>query len=548
MKVSFFYALSEIRRRPKRFIAMVAVAASVLTILIMMLLSLDADWRAQVMPDNEDNYHFSIYDLRESEKEYIKRQPWVQAWYDKYHYDKYGNVTYNYFCVRVTWDEVLRMTRHAYDIFDEFDIWSRKNYADNYERLYAYYLKMIQNEWAGAPESTLLPTGYTIGWHAANSAKIDLLMDRVKNRSFCSLTVNSYIIRPEFLLMMTLFEMFLGSAMMILTAERYKSLLREFGSLRSLGMKKKQIIAINCFDNLLISIASIPVGTIAAILIVKLYSLISRDLLKADSTYRTLLDSIPVPVIVFVSILMTIVSLIGCLLVCYFNRNRDIMDMLRGADDYKVSFVAKTSTRFERAKSSSIYSRLHLSRTRISFILSVAVMVIMLPLPYYYIMQSVFSTLPGSTQEMLAEGYYYIFQAVIIFITSMIVIYISTRSNADDRHHELGIMRSLGMKKRTVRSMVFTPLIVQILLIVPLSVLIFSELNSVTYTVPGTEPPEIGVIITAALALFMLVIPPIVLGGALSLHTFNRRSIMDGIRGITPKKPNKKQLDEIKEV
>ena len=536
MKLSISYALSEIRRRPRGFIALTAVSASILTILIMMLLFLNASWRAEVMPDNEQNYHFYIRGLTDSEKRYVASQPWVQAWYDIDITGPDGKLIDSTFRVRVIWPEVVRVSKHAWEIFDELNLWSREEYKTTYDSYYKDKLNGIIADYHGAPAESRLSTGYTIAETAMIQAKHKLLMSsKVKNVSFCQLSIDSYIIRPEFFAMMMMFALFLGSAMMILMSESYKRLTREFGTLRALGMKKRQIAYIFCAQNLFSSLAAIPLGAAASILVVKLYTAIYSGRLDAENVYLTLLDSIPVSVILIMSALMTIASLAGCIAVCVLNRNLELMSMLSGATGIRVSFVAKTSPRFERAKSARIYNRLRLGRTKRSFILSVLVIVIMLPLPLSYLLLMITPEFGAAAPE--GEFAYYLFQTIILYLTSMIVIYVSSRSGADERAGEYGILRSMGMKKRGLRNMIFHPYILQILFTCIPSVLLFLKLSDTTQrtsALPGaarwTPVGFISTLLFDSAGVILLIAPPLFLGAALALRRFGRRSTIENIR------------------
>jgi hypothetical protein len=529
MKASFYFALREIRRRPRRFFSLVAVSAAILTTLIMMLLYLEADWRSRVMPDRPENYHFFIKGLNEQEKSYIKRQPWVQAWYDINHFDNNGEFTFNEFRVRVVWEDVLRTTKRAWEVFDEFDLWSSDEYSKSYSLLYKDKLESLKREWFGIPESSRLPSGETIAEAAARAAKHELLMSSlVKNIGFCRETINTYVIRPEFLALMVLFTLFLGASMMILISERYKSMMPEFGTLRALGIKKRQIVMINCIDNLLVSIVSVPVGALAAFLIVKLYTALSAARLAVGSVYLTLLDSIPAAVIIIVSIMMSAASLLGCLAVCYINRERGTIEMIRQSYRYRVSFVAKTSRRFERARGCGIYSRLYLSRARVSILLAAAVVAVMMPLPLSYLNLGTNLLLsPDLTETARAEGNYYLFQAAILFATSASVIFISSRTQSDERCGEFGVLRALGMNKRKLRRIAFPPVIAQILLCSIPAVLLYMRIT-------GESTSDLSLYIKKLLleasGVMLLTAPPLIIGLMISLRRFHRRSITENIR------------------
>lgn len=534
MKPAIFYALREIRRRPFRFIALVAVAAAIFTILIMMLLYLNAAWRASVLPDNEENYHFYIKNPTDEIRLYIYRQPWVQASYDISYPAPDGGTAYSELRVRVVWADLYRATAHSWEVFDEFDLWNSPDYAQSYQSVYEDKLRSVQREWLGLPVDTRLDTGLTIAETAEELAKHQFLMSsQVKNISFSRLCINTYVIRPEFLALMILFSLYFAAAMMILITEYYKRLMPEFGTLRSLGMKNRYITVINCTINILSSLAAIPLGSLVSLGAVKLYTLLLGSKLDGESEYLTLLDSIPLSVIIIVAALMTLSSFAGCVAICRIYGRRGVMELISQSGEYKVSFVAKTSRRFERARGCMIYSRLHLFRTRVSFLLEVLIIVMLMPLPLYYLAvsaESLTTTTAGSPE--FYEGCYFLFQAAVLFITSMTVIYVSARSRTDERHSELGILRSLGLTMRRLRALILPESIVQIILTAVPSVLLFVRISGISdYSfTPKEFLPSLIRFLYETAGVIILITPPLLCGLLLSLRRFTHRSEIENIR------------------
>ncbi len=540
MKVSFFFSLREIRRRPRGFLALVAVSAALLTTLIMMLLYLNADWRNDVMPLKESNYHFYIQDLDESEKGWINAQPWCLKVYNEMRYDSEGTLKQNTLRVRVIWSENINALKYAREVFDRFDLWTSPTYVKRYNSYYESKLALIRKEYLGLPEDTMLPHGMTIRQEAENQAKNKLLTEDVRNDRYMRAVINTYIIRPEFFTLLTVFALFLSGAMVILISERYRVRMAEFGALRSIGLKKRQLWYINGIDNIISSIVSIPIGIALAAGVVKLYSLVFADILADDSVYLKLEENLPIAATAIVAVMMAVASLAGCMLVCYLFRERTVMELLKKEGSVRVSWVAKTSPRFEKAKSSAIYETLASRRTKLTFILATAIIVIMMPLPLAYLIRSVetLTTASGDTSK-LAEGIYYIFQAGVLFVTSMLVTYISSRSSTERRHGEFGILRSLGMNKRAIRRTAFRRAIKQIAFTCVPAVLLFMKVSDTTsYSRTSSINRELDVNIPEFLAkvasesagVALLITPPILLGVALSLLRFGRRSVIESIR------------------
>ena len=539
MKAAFYFAIREIRRRQRHFLALTVVSAAILTTLIMMLMLLNAEWRNDVMPERPDNYHFTIKGISESEKKWIRSQPWVQVCYDVERYVSNGVTADDTLNVRLIWSENYYSTKRAWEIFDEFNLWEREPYKLYYESQLDEIINKYKKDYATSDLNYRIAKNETLLQRATNLSKHQFLMSRrVKNIGYCQDVIDSYIIRPKFFVLTIMFALFLGGVMMILQSENYRALMPEYGALRSFGLKRRQIWYINGIESLASSIMSIPLGTVLSLIIVKIYMLANADILADDSVYLKLTENIPAAVIIFMSLELVLVSLLGSILVCLHYDKRSTMELLKREGSVQVSFVAKTSPKFDRAKSVRIYSVLQRRRTRVSFILSIAVIVIMMPLPLSFLgMSSTILINPTLSASELAEGYYYLFQALVLFVTSVIVIYIASRSRSDDRHGEFAILRSLGMKKRQLRRTAFPSVIYQILMTVIPAELLFLKLTDMSYVTVSenlvrhlTMSEFFVKMLTDSAGVILLIAPPMLLGLALSLVRFNRRSIIESIR------------------
>lgn len=219
------------------------------------------------------------------------------------------------------------------------------------------------------------------------------------------------------------------------------------------------------------------------------------------------------------------------------------MELLKREGSVQVSFVAKTSPRFEKAKSASVYSSLQIRRTRMSFLLTVAVIAIMLPLPLYLVMSAAETLFIGDSlsRAEFAKGMYYIYQAVVMFVTSVTVIYVAARSKNDERHGEFAILRSLGMNKEMIRRTAFPAALWQIAITVIPTVMLFGFItDQSTYAStsavgrfrPLTLVEFLKTFGAEMLGVILLIAPPMLLAMAFSLLRFNRRSVIESIREI----------------
>lgn len=449
----------------------------------MLLLYLNAQWRAEVMPDNEENYHFSLCDLTESQKKFVRSQPWVQASYDHYTYNAYTDeLMYNDFRVRVDWEHVVGGLKYARELFDIFDLWHSPYYKDSFEWSYNYGLKNIMTRYLCNSPDDILPNGMTAAESNLEACKTVYIFEHSANRYFYQNTINPPILRPNFITTITFVALFLIAAMAIIQTENYHNRAREFGSLRALGMKKRQIVYICLAENILTSLASIPVGTIFAFAFVKLYMTLFGKMMAENNIYLTLLGNIPIECIVFVSVELVILASLGCAIVCVLNMKIVVIDLLRDQMNINVSFVSKTSPKFEKSCSSKIYSRLYLGRTRRSLISSIIVTFLMVPLPLSFLAITR-SDIVHNAQGIAFDAIYDGFQTLILYITTSAIIYVSTKSSIDRRRGEIGILRSLGMRRSSIKNAIHLPLYVNIAMCSFVSaaiyVVIANEINSV---------------------------------------------------------------------
>ena len=123
MKAAFYFAMREIRRRPRHFLATTVVSAAILMTLILNVMQMSAEWRNDVMPESPLNYHFTVKGITDEQKRWIRSQPWVQVCYDVERYESNGRKVNDTLHVRVIWSENNRAMRYALEVFDELNLW-----------------------------------------------------------------------------------------------------------------------------------------------------------------------------------------------------------------------------------------------------------------------------------------------------------------------------------------------------------------------------------------------------------------------------------------
>lgn len=542
MKAAFYFAISELRRRPRHFFAQTIVSAAILTTLVMMLLYMNTNWRNQVMPEKPQNYHFTVKGLTEYEKKQIRAKPYVLVCYDVERYISSNETVNDTLRVRVIWSENNNAIKYAWEIFDELELWEREVYKGSYNSTLQSVIYELKKTYFTDNEYFLIDSNTTLRSRAEAIAKQRFVSSKtVRNSSYCNSIMNSYTMQPGFLMLTSLIALFLGGVIMILQSENYRALMPEYGSLRSFGLKKIQLFYINAIQTIAASIAAIPIGSVAAVITVKIYLLVNKDILTDDSIYFKLTENIPISVILVMSLILLIVSVLGSILVCRYYRDRSTMQLLKREGSVQVSFVAKTSPRFERARAIGIYSSLQIRRTRTAFILLTAIIAIMMPLPTSFMMQAgkvLFNSDEISNADT-AMGMYFLFQSIILFITSVVVIYIAARSRAEDRHGELAILRSLGTNKKQLRRVVYPSVVWQTLITIIPAFAIYSYLTDELTYYPTSNPNRMRhlsliefskIFSSNALGIVLLVAPPLLLGTALSLLRFHRHSVIESIR------------------
>ncbi|MBO5671453.1 MAG: ABC transporter permease, partial [Clostridia bacterium] len=481
--------------------------------------------------DTEDNYHFSIVGLEYAQKEYIASQPWAQACWDIV--TDADAPWDNVFRVRVTWDEVERWGVHAKAIFDRFGLWSRAPYKARYDSAFEDTLSKLQARYYGAASAHGMPLTVI----AQQGAERYVLQSMTANITFISDTINAYIFQPQFFGYMTLFGLFFASVSAILSHEHYKRKIAEYGTLRSLGMKRRDLTLIHVLHTVLASIASIPIAVPLTYGAVKGYLMLMQPLLTKDAVYMTLVDTPPLIMIVMICIFMTCLSGVGAFAVCLLYRKASTMELLRGAGTVDVSFVPQTSSAFELCPSTAIYNRLYLLRTRKTQLLGIAVIAMMMPLPLMYLESLTEDLFSLAYTDILVSFCYNLFQALFIFITALTVTTISSFGTCCDRHREFAVLRTLGMTRARLTAMIRTQDSIRAAVVSVLALLLFLVLSdtrlqssAVREPLPMSSLEYAAKSILNLLGAMLFVYPSVFSGTALSMRRFHRGSIIDALR------------------
>ncbi len=534
VKVSLWYVLREFRSRPKRFLSLVAVSAAILSVMILVVLWEEAAWRADVMPAREENYHFSFYNLTEADKTFIKRQAWVKETYDLYRSAEdpaYANT----FRVRVReeyWSNAIGCAR---EILISRNLLNRAPYKEIYGTEYKSQYKKLFDRWYGMT----VKNGVRIEDAAALNARNFVLIQYVQNTGYTMRTQNGYIMQPGFLSFLFVLALFLGSAILILALEMYRSNFREYGSLRALGLRKEQIFFINLWESLFINAAAIPVAGLGTYGAVRLYYLLTDEYTaQANDVYFTITNYVPMPVLALLALYLLATALGSTALCCFMYRKSSIMSLLRGENTFKIPFVAKTSPQFETARDIRVYGRLYGVRARATLTRFTLIVAIMLPLPTSYLMQGVGMLTMLDTPSHIVEAIYSAFQIAAVLITTLSVTYSASRMLAQSRAGELAVIRALGGSRRHIRLVTYPTAAAQAGVILLLSLFVNAFISKIFSTgnyIGSTEGARaiselVSVVIVYAVSTAFFVIPSAFSGLLTFLFGFFRRPIITSIR------------------
>jgi ABC-type antimicrobial peptide transport system permease subunit len=486
------------------------------------------------MPDHEENYHLSFYNLTDADKEYIRRQEWVQATYDLYH-NANDPVYSNTYRVRVTWDHVYDAISLARTVMLERGLFDRAPYAKRYQQEYESQYQMFLSKWMGMTERN----GITVEEASTLNARSYVLrFSGITNNSFINKTRDSYTMQPQFFSFLLVISLFLGSASTILILETYRLSFREFGSLRALGFTKSQIFFVNLLESLFVGLGAIPLAIIVSLGAIRIYYwLIEPYRAHVRELYFTITGYIPLQTLAVLCIFLLFAALLGTLFVCFLYCSKSVLSLLRGEGTFSVSFVSKTSPAFEHSPHIGGYVRLYGFRARSSLLRYSAIIAIMLPLPMIYLISGVMILSDLSTPEKIIQGISNAFQIVSVLLTTLCVTYSASRMSARSRAPELAVFRALGADRSAIRRVTYPLATLQgglILVLAMVVMLAASSANTPTYidTTAGARAISeiLGELLVYTVSAVTFVLPSVYSGLLTFLYGFFRRPILSSLR------------------
>ena len=518
MKPAIFYALRQIRRRWRDDLPILLLCAAVMLSLLLLLMAMEGSWQARVLPDRAENYHFILYDLTPQEAAEIAARPNVQA---VYYYTADSGLPHppkttlraeasdasSELDVRVTLSASPRAKAVQKALMERYDLWQRAPY-----RLYR-----SQDEKNGF-------------FHHRKGM----------NLSFCLDTAMPYILRPGTLLLMLLFALFLGAAVVTLMESRYRRAMPEYGVLRAMGFTARQIVLTHTARSVLLLCAALPV-TLALSLPAGWLLLRATAGLYDGKAWAW--SGIPLGETLLVFAMLTAVTAAGSALLARAHRRVPMLELLGGEESAAVSYVEKTSDALVLAKSLRVYGRLHFRRSRRAMALYVLAIAVMLPLPGHFFLALLTSLLQGVRNLYRASFIWSTAEFALLAVTAATVCGCAAYDAVLKRRRELAILRAMGCSAGALRRLV-RPEMAALACFSALAAGISGNYIELQFVFAEISAPQSGTIplpldqlyaVIPNLCLYILFSLPlsalsIAVGASLALHRLTRGGILDGLR------------------
>lgn len=452
IKSAVYYAVRDIRSRPREAVTLVAIMTAIMLTLVLLLLWLEADWRADVIPEHEENYHMVFRGLTYSEKEIIRGKEWVQATYDVA--TDSGSGENSEFRVRIKW-EYLNENPVTYikEIWDEFNLKNSTEYSYGYWNSYNGYYDKYSTGGGNNPLLFFQKINSSPEDAAREGAERNTF-ENIRNRAYCTKTTQSYMIMPDNLLTIVMFTFFLGGVVFILTNERYKRNLSESGSLRAVGFAKWQMYVYYVARGVMIACAALLPAALTSSLAVLIYGAVTKSIAD-DASYLVISESVPISNIIVTFLCLFVMTAAANILVCFSYRYYSVMDGLRGRETLEIAYVETSSERFEDAVGDLAYTSLYQARTKRRMLTNAVAVAVMVPLPVFYL--SLSSVITGDVTAI--ESALFAFQSIILTVAAAAVIALSVVYTIRGRRAELSMLRAMGMSRsRIARTVIVSAL------------------------------------------------------------------------------------------
>lgn len=420
-KTCWYYAWRDFVKKPKQFRALIIVSMLVMMSVNFLLMYMECESIRQISEYTPTNYHIHLYYLTMKEAEEIEHMEEVDCIYTDYvEIREYGQSSSTVLEVRIRLKQQYadRAGTFARSLMSKYDLYEIPRYSE-----YRNNLKMY---------------------------------DDVYNYTYYVATTTPYITRPSTLIIVALFSLFLGSSVILLFQEKYERSVREYGTLRALGMRRRDIVVINLMETALVELISLIPAVLLSLASFRVFSRLASDI-ETDVTLQYV-SNLPIGNIIAVFIAVTIGALAGSAITCALSYERSDIELINAQEQCSISFVEKTDPKLDRASSPRIYTRLYLVRMRKRQLLNAVSIAVTLPLPLY------FTTLAVETigeAEILSD-----YSLFILFIAAMLILASAVLTCATAGYHimwrkrEFSTFRLIGASKRMIFGLVIPEAII----------------------------------------------------------------------------------------
>ncbi len=507
LKTCWFYAWRDFVKKPKQFRALIIVSMLVMMSVNFFLMYLECESVRRVSEYTPSNYHIKLYYLTMAEAEEIERMEEVDCIYTEYvemnEYGQKGTVL----AVRIRLKSAYanQAGSFARSLMSEYDLYELPRYSK-----YRTDFKMYSD---------------------------------VYNYNYYVETTTPYIVRPSTLMIVGLFSLFLGSSVILLFHEKYERSVREYGTLRALGMRRRDIVIINLMETALVEVVSLIPAVGLSVAAFRGFSQLASDI-ESDVVYQYV-SNIPIGNIIVVFIAVTIGALAGSAITCALSYERSDIELINAQAQNSISFVEKTDPKIDRANSPGLYTRLYLVRMRKRQLLNAISIAVTLPLPLYFLTLAVQVVSEAAIDSI--HSLFVIFIAAMLVLASSVLTCMTAAYHIMWRKREFSTFRLIGASKRMIFGLVIPEAIItSILCSLPGGITSFYTYDKITFAEAPVVKSWVAVAgmqhYTMASALFLLffgaaaalviIILPNLIGTSFTLLRSLKASIIEAIREV----------------
>ena len=347
------YAVKEIKKRPLDFLPILLSALGVFILIFNMIIYFESQRVTNISYYRLD-FEIKLYEMPHNSIAYIESLPYVKS--VKSVTDEINSNTL-YIAFNPPHNESANAIFKAFDrLIDDINL-----------RQYPYYQTWERD----------------IGGFNRNTFKMPY--NRWFNAFYIDALLENPMFSPPMLVLMFTSSILMSAVMILVFSLKLKKNINEYAMLRSLGMTTFDIMKINMFQGMGILLLSTPIAFVTSAVTMKLVCEASHNLYPEVRDNTPLIYNLPVQYIIIAVLIITAVSSVSLLLVCKLYNRKTIVGLISGAELLKISFVEKSSDKFEKARDFSHYGKLYRKRTRKSLLSTNIAYVAMLIFPLIFV-------------------------------------------------------------------------------------------------------------------------------------------------------------------